>query len=79
MNKDGIDLRLVESLRAHPGVPVLFREAEPGVDEEGFRGTGVYRYVTRETAVTAPGPSGAEWRLANPPVAAPERRAVPPG
>lgn len=61
VNKDGLDERLVDSLRGAPGVPILFREPPDGPDGERLRKTATYRYLREEATPLERIDRRAEW------------------
>ena len=60
LNRDGGDERLVEALRARPGLPVLFRA--PSADQEHVRATRVFSFLETQTDPDGPGPGETTWR-----------------
>lgn len=64
LNKEGIDGRLVESLRSRPEVPILFREPPEGRDGDALRRTATYRFLVEETEVVERIDARAAWRRA---------------
>ncbi|MEO8585886.1 MAG: glycosyltransferase family 39 protein [Acidobacteriota bacterium] len=67
LKRDRGDERLVASLAARPGLPLLFRE--PVADAGPIRATAVYAFVKARTEAAGRAPGEAEWRR----VAAPGR------
>ena len=64
LNKDGIDERIVASLRGRPGVPILFREPREGRDGDDLRATATYRFLADETELVERIDESASWRRA---------------
>lgn len=60
LNKDRLDERLVATLRARPGLPVLFRAPSSG--EEHVRATRVFSFLETGTVPDGPGPGRTTWR-----------------
>lgn len=60
LNKRGTDERVVEILRARPGLPILFRE--PPDDAVEARRTALYRFLTSSTVVDEVVDAGTSWR-----------------
>lgn len=64
LNKDGIDGKLVASLRGRRDVPILFREPPGGRDGDELRRTATYRFLKDETRVVSRVDVRTEWRAA---------------
>ena len=64
LNKDGLDARLVASLRARPDVPILFREPPGGPDGDALRATATYRFLKDETEEAERVDARTGWRRA---------------
>jgi hypothetical protein len=62
LNKDGLDERIVESLRGRPDVPILFREPPEGRDGDALRRTATYRFLMDGTEVVERIDARAAWR-----------------
>ena len=62
LNKDGIDGKLVASLRGRRDVPVLFREPPDGPDGDRLRETATYRFLAEETVEREKADSRTGWR-----------------
>jgi len=62
LNKDGIDGRIVSSLRGRRDVPILFREPPEGADGDRLRATATYRFLSEETVSAGRLDSRTEWR-----------------
>jgi hypothetical protein len=60
LNKRGIDERVVEALRALPGLPVLFQE--PPDDAVEARATALYRFLKSSTVLVEPVDARTSWR-----------------
>lgn len=64
LNKDGIDERVVASLRGRSDVPILFREPPAGRDGDALRATATYRFLAGETEVVERIDGRTEWKRA---------------
>ena len=64
VNKDGLDARLVESLRGRKDVPILFREPPAGRDGDRLRKTATYRFLRDEASVVERIDARAGWKRA---------------
>ena len=64
INKDGIDERIVASLKGRPGVPILFREPPEARDSDVLRTSATYRFLKEETAIVERIDARASWRRA---------------
>ena len=62
LNKDGIDGRIVASLRGRSDVPILFREPPEGRDGDRVRATATYRFLEEETRETSKVDGRTGWR-----------------
>lgn len=62
LNKDGLDAKLVESLRGRKDVPILYREPLDGRDGDEVRKTATYRFLRDGTEATERIDARAAWR-----------------